>query len=47
MRTIIYGAGGIGSVVGGHLARIGHDVLLIGRPGHVNAINEHGQKAGE
>jgi 2-dehydropantoate 2-reductase len=42
MRYIIYGAGGIGSVMGGHLARTGHDVVLIGRPGHVNAINEHG-----
>lgn len=42
MRVIIYGAGGIGGVVGGHLARVGHDVVLIGRPGHVRAINEHG-----
>jgi 2-dehydropantoate 2-reductase len=44
MRTIIYGAGGIGSVVGGHLARTGHEVILIGRPGHVDAINERGLK---
>ena len=42
MRLIIYGAGGIGCVVGGHLVRAGYDVLLIGRPGHVKAINEHG-----
>ncbi len=42
MRFIIYGAGGIGGVVGGHLARTGHDVTLIGRPGHVRAINERG-----
>ena len=42
MRTIIYGAGGIGSVVGGHLARTGHEVVLIGRPGHVDAINTNG-----
>ncbi len=42
MRLIIYGAGGIGGVMGGHLARTGHNVLLIGRPGHVGAINEHG-----
>ena len=39
---IIYGAGGIGGVVGGHLARVGHQVVLIGRPGHMNAIGEHG-----
>jgi len=44
MRIIIYGAGGIGGVMGGHLARTGQDVLLIGRPGHVNAINEKGMK---
>jgi len=42
MRLIIYGAGGIGGVVGGHLARAGHDVVLIGRPGHMGAIREHG-----
>jgi 2-dehydropantoate 2-reductase len=42
MRYIIYGAGGIGSIMGGHLARTGHDVIIIGRPGHVNAISNHG-----
>lgn len=42
MKVVIYGAGGIGSSVGGHLSRAGHDVVLIGRPGHVKAINEHG-----
>lgn len=42
MRFIIYGAGGIGCVIGGHLALTGHDVVLIGRPGHVQAINENG-----
>ncbi len=42
MRAIIYGAGGIGCVVGGHLSLTGGDVLLIGRPGHVNAIRESG-----
>ena len=42
MRFIIYGAGGIGGVVGGHLARTGQEVVLIARPGHVNAINASG-----
>ena len=42
MRFIIYGAGGIGSIMGGHLARTGHDVVLIGRPGHVTKIIESG-----
>lgn len=44
MRYIIYGAGGIGSSMGGHLWRTGHPSVLIGRPGHVNAINSHGLK---
>lgn len=42
MRAIIYGAGAIGGVVGGHLVLTGMEVVLIGRPGHVNAINQHG-----
>ena len=42
MRVIIYGAGAIGGVVGGYLARVGHDVLLIGRPGLVKTVREHG-----
>jgi 2-dehydropantoate 2-reductase len=42
MRYIIYGAGGIGSVLGGHLARAGSSVVLVGRPGHVEAINANG-----
>jgi 2-dehydropantoate 2-reductase len=43
-RFVIYGAGGIGCVVGGHLALAGNDVVLIGRPSHVNAIRENGLK---
>lgn len=42
MRYIIYGAGGIGSIMGGNLARTGHDVILIGRSGHVSVINNNG-----
>ncbi|MBI2869351.1 MAG: ketopantoate reductase family protein [Chloroflexi bacterium] len=42
MRTVIYGAGGIGSVVGGYLKLAGQDVILVGRPGHVRAINDRG-----
>jgi 2-dehydropantoate 2-reductase len=44
MRYIIYGAGGIGSIMGGHLFRTGHNVILIGRKGHVDAVNTHGLK---
>lgn len=42
IRTVIYGAGAIGGVVGGHLALAGKEVILIGRPDHMNAISEHG-----
>jgi 2-dehydropantoate 2-reductase len=42
MRIIIYGAGAIGGTVGGHLALGGYDVLLVARPGHVEAIRQHG-----
>jgi 2-dehydropantoate 2-reductase len=42
MRFIIYGAGGIGSGIGGHLWRTGHDTVLIGRPGHVGKIRAQG-----
>ena len=38
-RIGIFGAGAIGSVVGGMLARAGHDVTLIDQwPEHVEAI---------
>jgi len=42
MRAIIYGAGAIGGVVGSHLALTGMEVVLLGRAGHVNVINQHG-----
>ena len=42
MRYVIYGAGGIGSIMGGNLARAGQEVVLVGRPGHVNAVNNNG-----
>ena len=38
------GAGAIGSLFGGYLAKLGEDVTLIGRPLHVEAINEKGLK---
>ena len=44
MRYIIYGAGGIGSVIGGFLFRTGCDVVLKGRPAHVAAIQAEGLK---
>src|SRR2546423_9063691 len=42
MRFIIYGAGGIGSGIGGHLWRTGHEAVLIGRSGHVDRIQADG-----
>lgn len=42
MRFIIYGAGGIGSTIGGHLFRTGHDVVLVATPKHVEAIEKGG-----
>ena len=41
-RFVIYGAGGIGGVIGGHLAMSGHNVVLIGRPDHMNAVRRQG-----
>jgi 2-dehydropantoate 2-reductase len=44
MRILIYGAGGIGSVMGAFLARSGHDVSLVGRTEHMKAIAKQGLK---
>jgi 2-dehydropantoate 2-reductase len=44
MRFIVYGAGAIGSVIGGHLFRTGHDVALVANPKHVDKIRESGLK---
>lgn len=42
LRFIIYGAGAIGGVVGGNLARTGGKTMLIGRPAQVDAITRNG-----
>ena len=41
-RFVIYGAGAIGSAIGGHLFRTGHETVLVGRPAHVAAIERDG-----
>jgi 2-dehydropantoate 2-reductase len=41
-RFIIYGAGAIGGVVGGRLKQAQHDVLLIARGAHLDAIRTNG-----
>jgi 2-dehydropantoate 2-reductase len=41
MKVVVFGAGSLGSLLGGLLARE-HDVTLIGRDPHVTAIRESG-----
>jgi 2-dehydropantoate 2-reductase len=42
LHFCFHGAGGLGSLIGGFLARDGHKVTLIGRGSHVKAINASG-----
>jgi len=42
MNFAVVGAGAVGCYFGGMLARAGHDVVLIGRPVHVDAIAREG-----
>ena len=42
MNVAVMGAGAVGCYYGGMLARAGHDVVLIGRPQHVEAVQRQG-----
>ncbi len=42
MKVLIFGAGGVGSVVGAFLARTGHGVSLLGRPWHLDVVAKQG-----
>jgi len=42
MKIAVMGAGAVGCYFGGMLARAGHEVVLIGRPQHVEAIEREG-----
>lgn len=42
MRYVVIGAGAIGGVVGGRLFQHGHDVVLVARGAHHDAIRERG-----
>lgn len=42
MRVVILGAGGVGSVIAGYLARAGEEVIMIARPGHAAAVQTGG-----
>lgn len=44
MRFVVYGAGAVGGVIGGRLVEHGHDVALIARGAHYEAIRDHGLK---
>ena len=44
MKILILGAGAIGSVFGGFLAKSGHEVVLLGRQAHMATINQNGLK---
>ncbi len=42
MRFVVHGAGAVGGVIGGRLAEHGHDVVLIARGEHFEAIRSQG-----
>src|SRR5947209_4316106 len=42
MKVAVMGAGAVGCYYGAMLARAGHDVCLIGRAAHVEAVNARG-----
>jgi 2-dehydropantoate 2-reductase len=44
MRMIVYGAGAIGSVVGGYLHNSGHETVLVCSKAHAEAISRDGLK---
>lgn len=42
MRMLVVGAGAMGCAAGGFMAKAGHEVTLVGRPGHMEAIRANG-----
>lgn len=46
MRVVVVGAGAIGSIVGAHLTRAGHDVVFVARGDRLRAINVRGVEIG-
>ena len=44
LRSVVYGAGAIGSVLGAQLHKTGRMVNLLARPDHASAIEERGLK---
>ncbi len=46
MRIIIYGAGAVGSIIGGHLHNCGQETILICSKSHADAISKRGLTIG-
>ena len=46
MRYIIIGAGAVGGTIGGRLALAGHEVVLVARGAHLEALRRHGLRLG-
>lgn len=42
MRVVVFGAGAVGGVLGGLLHEAGHDVRLVARGAHLDAVRSHG-----
>ncbi len=42
MRVLVLGAGALGSAIGGFMGRAGHEVTLVGRAAHMDAIRARG-----
>ena len=42
MRYVVYGVGAVGGVIAGHLHRTGHEVTLVARGSHLEAIRARG-----
>ena len=42
MRYIVIGAGGVGGTIGGRLAQAGHEVVLVARGPHLDALRAQG-----
>jgi predicted dinucleotide-binding enzyme len=42
MRYIVIGAGAIGGTIGGRLAQAGHEVVLVARGPHLDALRARG-----
>ena len=46
MRYIVLGAGAIGGTIGGRLAQAGHDVVLVARGAHLDALRARVHRVG-